>query len=149
MRSIAKALVGLLWVAVLAACAGVGSPALTSPPAGATVVSPTETTRPTIEPTARPTSQFSLTMADTGRTITVPVASEVDVTLQTIGPAEYGNPQLSSPSVRFLSVSYVTPPVPAGPTQLFRFEAAAQGQTTITIQSTGHSPEFEVTVNSD
>lgn len=149
MRSIAKAVMRLLLALALAACAVLRSPALTGVPAGGTVVPPTDTTRATLEPTAGPTSRLSLSIADAGRTIAVPVGSEVDITLQTVGPVEYANPQVSSPAVRFLTMSYVTPPVPAGPTQLFRFEAVAPGQATISISGASNNPKFQVTVKSN
>jgi len=76
----------------------------------------------------------------------VPVGDEVDITLQTIGPGEYATPQLSSPAVRFLGMTYVSPALPAGPTQLFRFQAEAPGQTSISIQGALHNPAFEVTL---
>ncbi len=123
---------GLLSVAALAACSSRGSPAPSSAPATSAI-----------------TSLVSLTIADTGRTIAVPVGAEIDVKLQTIGPGQYNTPQVSTAAVRFLSVSLVSPVLPAGPTQLFRFEAAAQGQATITIQSTGQNPAFEVTVKAN
>jgi hypothetical protein len=83
---------------------------------------------------------------DAGRTISVPAGAEIDLTLQTIGPGEYGEPQLSSEAVRFLDVPYVSPPIPAGPTQLFRFEAVSPGEATITIQGSWSKKIFIVTV---
>src|SRR6266851_1748118 len=105
MFSFAKFVAGLSLVAALAACSGGGYGA----PAGS--------------PGAAPGTKISLTMAETGQTIKVPVGDEVDITLQTIGPGQYASPTVSSPAVRFLGVSEVGPAIPAGPTQLFRFQA--------------------------
>ena len=131
MYRLVKLVVGLLSGAVLAACSVGGSPT------------------PASIPTSTLGSLLSLTAADTGRTLAVPVGGEIDVKLQTIGPGQYGTPQVSSAAVRYLSVSLVSPYLPAGPTQLFRFEAVAHGQATVSIQSTeGHNPAFTVTINS-
>ena len=71
---------------------------------------------------------ITLTNSDSGRSVTVAVGSEIDVTLQTIGPGQYGSPALSSKCVRFVGVSLAGSPNPGGPRQLFRFEAKAPGQ---------------------
>jgi len=125
------AMLSLLQVAVLAACSASGSAVPTSAPAGAT------------------TAPVSLTIADKGRTISLPVGSEIDVTLQTIGPGQYATPQVSSAAVQFIAASFVTPFVPAGPTQQFRFDVVAAGQATILIQGAGNNPAFQVTVKAD
>lgn len=81
-----------------------------------------------------------------GETIRV-IASEVfGVTLQTIGPGEYASPPLiSSPAVRFLQVTLLEP-VPAGPTQRFRFQAVQSGRAVITFRHTGQGPTIQDTV---
>jgi hypothetical protein len=94
-----------------------------------------------------PVGPISLSIADTGRTVAAPVGGEIDIKLQTIGPGQYATPKLSSPAVRFQTMSYVSPPVPAGPTQLFRFEVVAPGQATISIPGPDQNPPFQVTVN--
>ena len=128
MFSFAKFIVGLSLVAALAACGAGGTIA----PAGT--------------PGAATGTKISLTVAENGKTIQVPVGDEVDITLQTIGPGQYANPTVSSPAVRFLGVSLVGPAIPAGPTQLFRFQAAAAGQAIIAIQGAPHNPAFAVTL---
>ncbi len=84
--------------------------------------------------------QISLQNSDTGRTVAVAVGDELDVTLQTVGPGQYGTPSLSSASVQFLGVSLAGAPNPGGPTQLFRFEASAPGRAELSIQHEGESP---------
>jgi hypothetical protein len=82
------------------------------------------------------------------RTVFVAVGQELDMTLQTIGPGEYASPPtISSGALRFLDVIMVTPAVPAGPTQRFRFRAEAPGQAVVTFHPTGQSPAVEDTVN--
>ena len=82
------------------------------------------------------------------RTLSLAVGQEVDVRLQTIGPGQYASPPaISSSAMRFLAVSFVGPPVPAGPTQLFRFAAAAPGQAIVAFHHTGLDPEVDDTMN--
>lgn len=89
----------------------------------------------------------SLDDADNGQTVRVAAGDEIDLTLQSIGPGEYANPDVSSATVRFLEVLEVGPPNPGGPRQLFRFEAESSGHATILISSTGHEPAFTITVD--
>lgn len=91
---------------------------------------------------------FSLGNTDNGRVVSVKIGEEIDVTLQTIGPGEYDqHPDVSSRSISLLSVSYVSPPNPAGPRQLFQFKALAPGQAAISILHTGQNPVFRITVD--
>jgi len=84
----------------------------------------------------------------TNQTLTVPAGTQFTVTLQTIGPGEYGSPPtVSSGAVDFLDVSLVSPYVPAGPTQRFRFDATTRGKGIIVFQHTGNNPTVEDTVD--
>ena len=85
------------------------------------------------DPETGPNTLVSLTNADDGRSIAVLVGDGIEVTLQTIGPGEYGTPVLSSGSIRFLGESSPGPQNPGGVRQLFRFEAVAIGRVEITI----------------
>ena len=72
---------------------------------------------------------------------TVSRGSQLTIVLQTVGPGEYQSPPtVSSPSVQFLGVSYATVSVPAGPTQLFHFQAVSVGQAVIVFQHSGSNP---------
>ena len=80
-------------------------------------------------------------------TLSITAGRELEVTLQTIGPGEYASPPVvSSTGVRFLGVRVVTPAVPAGPTQRFRFEAVGPGVAVIVFHHTGQSPTIEDTI---
>lgn len=86
--------------------------------------------------------------ASPSHTLSIKAGRELELTLQTIGPGEYASPPLvSSAVVRFLDVRQVTPPVPAGPTQRFRFEAVARGVAVIVFHHTAEGPTIEDTVN--
>lgn len=85
--------------------------------------------------------------ASPGRTFSIGVGAELALRVQNIGPGEYqAPPAISSSALRFLSVSLVSPPVPAGPTQLFQFAGAAPGVAIVTFQSTGISATIVDTV---
>ena len=75
------------------------------------------------------------------------VGQKLDLKLQTIGPGEYASPPaISSRAIRFLGVAYVSPAVPAGPTQKFSFQAVAPGLAIVVFHHTGQSPVVEDTI---
>jgi hypothetical protein len=83
----------------------------------------------------------------TQHSVTVPLGSELRITLQTIGPGEYSTPpSISSPALRFEEVDFVSPHVPAGPTQEFRFRALAKGQAIVVFTHTGNNQTVTDTV---
>jgi len=88
---------------------------------------------------------ISLNLTNSGQRVVATVGQQVDVTLQTIGPAQYGTPQISSSAIRFEDVAVTKPWLPAGPTVVYIFEAAAEGEAQIKIPSTNPSANFAVT----
>lgn len=81
------------------------------------------------------------------QTITVDPGAQFAITLQTIGPGAYESPpSISSPAVDFVDVTLVSPYVPAGPTQRFRFRAVEPGRAVIVFRHTGTMPEVRDTV---
>ena len=92
--------------------------------------------------------RIPLTNEDNGRTIALGVGDALEITLGTVGPGEYGTPEISSSSIRFKSVEELGPPTPGGPRQLFHFEAVARGLAMIAIPHIdGSSPSFGITAN--
>ena len=80
--------------------------------------------------------------------ISIKAGRTLELTLQAIGPGEYASPpSVSSPAVRWRDVELVTPAVPAGPTQRFRFEAMAPGQAVIQFHHTAQGTTIEDTVD--
>ena len=75
-----------------------------------------------------------------GQSVVASVGEKIEVTLQTVGPGQYGDPILSSESVKFLEESSAGTPNPGGSRQLYRFEAVSSGQVSITIPHTGDLP---------
>jgi hypothetical protein len=70
------------------------------------------------------------------------VGQTLELTLQTIAPGEYASPlTISSTAIQFIDVKLVTPGVPAGVTQQFRFRAAAPGRAVIVFRHTGESSD--------
>ncbi len=77
----------------------------------------------------------------------VPVGTDVRITLQTVGPGEYtAPPQVSSAALRYESVRLLSPYVPAGPTQEFRFRAVSPGQAIVVFNHTGYNATITDTV---
>jgi hypothetical protein len=80
--------------------------------------------------------------------VSIKTGRTLELTLQTIGPGEYASPpSVSSSSIRWLDVTLVTPAVPAGPTQRFRFEAVAPGRAVIVFHHTAQGTTIEDTVD--
>jgi hypothetical protein len=75
-----------------------------------------------------------------GQAVTAVVGQEIRVTLGTIGPGNYGDPQISSSAVRFLNMTYPKEQNPGGPTQVYRFEAMSAGRAQIHIPHEGGFP---------
>ena len=74
---------------------------------------------------------------DDGRSLDAAVGQQVVITLQTIGPGSYASPPaISSGAVQFVDVRQSSTPVPAGPTQEFRFLAVAKGTAVVRFTHT-------------
>jgi hypothetical protein len=83
----------------------------------------------------------------TSRTITVALGQPLEITLQSVGPGQYLSPPgISSGVVRFVDMTIVGPPVPAGPKQRFRFETTARGMAVISFRHSGIRPSIDDTV---
>jgi hypothetical protein len=83
---------------------------------------------------------ISLDGSIAGQKVVVSVGDTIEVTLQTIGPGQYGEPVLSSGAVKFLEEKPASLQNPGGPRQIYRFKAIMTGETIITIPHTGGSP---------
>jgi hypothetical protein len=71
---------------------------------------------------------------NTGQHVAAAVGQPIQITLQTIGPGEYDSPQISSSAIRFESVAFAKEPIPAGPTQIYRFRAVSEGEAQVKIR---------------
>jgi hypothetical protein len=95
-------------------------------------------------------SALSLNRTNSGERVSISVGSEIDVTLQTIGPGSYGDPRMSGATLSFLGQSEVGPINPGGPVQLYKFRAVAPGDEDILIphvaDTTGPDTNSDFTV---
>src|SRR6266852_7447619 len=57
---------------------------------------------------------LSLNFTNNGQHLAATVGQQIEITLGTVGPKQYGTPQVSSPAVRLESVALAWPPNPAG-----------------------------------
>jgi len=76
---------------------------------------------------------LSLNFANNGQHLAATVGQQIEITLGTVGPKQYGTPQVSSPAVRLESVALAWPPNPGGPTYVYIFEATAEGEAQVKI----------------
>ena len=94
-----------------------------------------------ISPACRSDPASAGEISSRGEAFRVPAGQELAITLQTVGSGAYDSlPLISSWTVRFLDASFVPPSVPAGPTQRFRFQAAAPGKAIIRFHHSGDNP---------
>ena len=89
---------------------------------------------------------LSLNRANHGQHVVATVGQPIEVTLQTIGPGQYGTPQVSSPVIRFENVAVKMPANPGGPTQVYIFDAVAEGEAQVQIPHTASNQSFTVTI---
>jgi hypothetical protein len=92
------------------------------------------------------TNLLSIGTNANGKRVAVAVGQAIEITLQTIGPQQYGAAKISSPCVRYESVALKMPQNPGGTTQVLRFRAVAQGEASILLISVNPKNVFAVTV---
>jgi archaellum component FlaF (FlaF/FlaG flagellin family) len=76
---------------------------------------------------------LSLNFTNNGQQVAAEVGQRIEITLGTVGPRQYGDPQISSSVIRLDSVALATPVNPGGPTFIYMFEAAAEGEAQVKI----------------
>jgi hypothetical protein len=84
--------------------------------------------------------------ADSGRRLTATVGQQIEVTLATIGPGQFGLPVVSSPAVHFENVALRLPANPGGPTQTYIFRAANPGEAALEIRHTDQERNFTLVI---
>ena len=87
-----------------------------------------------------------LNRTNDGQHVSVKVRQPIIITLQTIGGGHYDTPQISSRAIRFESAVYPPRQNPGGPTQVYRFTAAAEGEAQIRIPHTDSNPSVTFTI---
>jgi len=76
---------------------------------------------------------LSLNFTNNGQHLAATVGQLIEITLGTVGPKQYGTPQVSSPAIRLESVALAVPPNPGGPTYVYIFETTAEGEAQVKI----------------
>ncbi|MGH9544343.1 MAG: hypothetical protein ACRD23_03925 [Terriglobales bacterium] len=74
-----------------------------------------------------------LSFTNNGQHLVATVGQRIEITLGTVGPQQYGIPQVSSPAIRFENVALAFPLNPGGTTFIYIFEATAAGEAHVTI----------------
>jgi hypothetical protein len=73
-------------------------------------------------------SLLSLDITNNGQHLGVTVGQRIEITLGTVGPNQYGHPQVSSPAIRLDSVALAERPNPGGARYIYMFDAAGEGE---------------------
>lgn len=76
---------------------------------------------------------LSLNFRNNGHHLTTSVGQQIEITLGTVGPKQYGEPHVSSPAIQLESIALGWPALPSGPTFTYIFEATAEGESQITL----------------
>jgi hypothetical protein len=76
----------------------------------------------------------ALNFANNGQHMSARVGQQIEISLGTIGPRQYGAPEISSPALRLVSTAEDWPPNPGGPSFVYIFEAVAEGEAWVKIQ---------------
>jgi hypothetical protein len=84
-------------------------------------------------PTSGKPQVLSLNFSNNGQHLASTVGQQIEITLGTIGPKQYGAPQVSSSAVRLVSVELAGPQNPGGPTFVYIFAATAEGDAQVKI----------------
>jgi hypothetical protein len=87
---------------------------------------------------------LSLDFTNNEQHVTSIVGQQIEITLGSVGPTQYGAPLVSSTAIRLESTADEWPPNPGGTTVVYIFEAAAEGEAQVTIPFL-HSPDPDTT----
>jgi len=76
---------------------------------------------------------LSLDFTNNGQSVKARVGEQIEISLGTVGPRQYGTPQISSSAVRLLNTAQDWPPNPGGPRFVYVLEAAAEGEARVIV----------------
>jgi hypothetical protein len=76
---------------------------------------------------------LSLNFTKNGQRLAATVGQQIEITLGTVGGPQYGEPLVSSSTIRLESTALGWPPNPGGPSFTYIFEAVAEGEAQVTI----------------
>ena len=72
--------------------------------------------------------------------MTARVGQQIEISLGTVGPRQYGAPEISTPAIRLVSTAEHWPPNPGGPSLVYIFEAVAEGEAQVKILALNAGP---------
>ena len=64
---------------------------------------------------------LSLNFTNNGQHVAATVGQQIEITLGTVGPKQYGTPQVSSSAIQLEGIALAGPPNPGGPTFYIHF----------------------------
>jgi hypothetical protein len=76
---------------------------------------------------------LSLDFTNNGQHLAARVGQQIEISLGTVGPRQYGTPEISSAAIRLVSTAQDWPPNPGGPSFVYVFEAVAVGEARVTV----------------
>jgi hypothetical protein len=76
---------------------------------------------------------LSLDFTNNGQRLAAGVGQQIEISLGTVGPKQYGAPEISSPAILLESVALQWPPTPGGPGFVYIFEATSEGEAQIKV----------------
>lgn len=76
---------------------------------------------------------LSLDFSNNGQHVSAWVGQQIEIRLGTVGPRQYGDPEISSPAVQLVSTALGYPLSPGGPGFIYIFEAIAEGEARVKV----------------
>jgi len=80
-----------------------------------------------------PPPTLELTTQADGSDVKLAMNQQLNLELQTVGPGQFGEPTISSATVRFEGMTFPRAQNPGGPKQLYEFRAVGDGTAVVTI----------------
>ena len=85
---------------------------------------------------------LALDFANNGQHVSARVGQQIEISLRTIGPRQYGTPEISSPAIRLLNTAQDWPANPGGPGFIYVLEAAAEGEARVIVPAMNGGPPY-------
>jgi hypothetical protein len=76
---------------------------------------------------------LAFNFTNNGQHLVASVGQQIEIILGTTGGPQYGEPEVSSSAIRLEDVALGVPVTPGGPTFIYIFEAAAEGDAQVTV----------------
>ncbi|HTM40312.1 MAG TPA: hypothetical protein VL177_05350, partial [Terriglobales bacterium] len=83
---------------------------------------------------------LSLSFANNGQHVSARVGQQIEISLGTVGPRQYGTPEISSPALQLVSTALDWPPTPAGPGFVYILEAVTEGEAQVKVPVMNNDP---------